>query len=133
MNENTDEPRVERDALLQLAPREAWEAISSPSQLERWLAEEVELEPTEGAPARFLVDGTARDGEVREVVEGERISFTWRAPEEPATLVELELEPVADRLTRVRVRETAPAGAWCELRAVLFSLDRLTGAQAMVV
>ncbi len=97
--------------LLETDPGRAWEAISDEDELARWLAEEVELEPVEGTPARFVVDGDERHGEVREVEEGRRISFTWRAPEEPATLVELTLEPLADEgPVRLTVVETAPAG-----------------------
>jgi len=105
------EPSVERETTLETSPERAWEAISDPAELERWLAEEVELEPVEGAPARFVVDGDERHGEVREVDEGRRISFTWRAPEEPATLVELTLDPLTDDgPVRLIVVETAPAG-----------------------
>jgi uncharacterized protein YndB with AHSA1/START domain len=102
---------IEREATLETDPDRAWEAISDPDVLSDWLAEEVELEPVEGSPARFVVDGTERHGVVREVEEGRRISFTWRAPEEPATLVELELEPLGDDgPVRLTVTETAPAG-----------------------
>ena len=105
------EPSVERETTLETSPERAWEAISDPAELERWLAEEVELDPVEGTPARFVVDGGERHGEVREVDEGRRISFTWRAPEEPATLVELTLDPLTeDGPVRLTVVETAPAG-----------------------
>ena len=106
-----EEPSVERETTLETDPERAWEAISDEEQLAGWLAEEVELEPVEGAPARFVVDGDERHGEVREVEEGRRISFTWRAPEEPATLVELTLEPLtAEGPVRLTIVETAPAG-----------------------
>ena len=106
-----EEPSVERETTLETDPERAWEAISDEEQLAAWLAEEVELEPVEGAPARFVVDGGERHGEVREVEEGRRISFTWRAPEEPATLVELTLEPLSEEgPVRLTIVETAPAG-----------------------
>ncbi len=109
--EQQTEPSVERETTLDTSPERAWEAISDEDELARWLAEEVELEPVEGTPARFVVDGDERHGEVREVEEGRRISFTWRAPEEPATLVELTLEPITDDgPVRLTVVETAPAG-----------------------
>ncbi len=109
--EEQTEPSVERETTLDTSPERAWEAISDEDELAHWLAEEVELEPVEGMPARFVVDGDERHGEVREVEEGRRISFTWRAPEEPATLVELTLEPLADDgPVRLTVVETAPAG-----------------------
>ena len=105
------EPSVERETTLETDPARAWEAISDEDQLAEWLAEEVELDPVEGSPARFVVDGDERHGEVREVDEGRRISFTWRAPEEPATLVELTLHPLTEEgPVRLTVVETAPAG-----------------------
>jgi uncharacterized protein YndB with AHSA1/START domain len=109
---------VERDTMLDTDPDRAWEAISDPGVLSDWLAEEVELEPVEGSPARFVVDGTERHGVVREVEEGRRISFTWRAPEEPATLVELTLTPLGDDgPVHLRVTETAPEGVPVALSA----------------
>ena len=107
----TEQTSVERETTLDTDPERAWEAISDEDQLAEWLAEEVEMDPVEGSPARFVVDGDERHGEVREVEEGRRISFTWRAPEEPATLVELTLDPLTeDGPVRLVVVETAPAG-----------------------
>lgn len=109
---------VERTALLDTDPDSAWEAISDPDLLDDWLAEEVEMEPVEGSPARFVVDGTERHGVVREVEEGRRISFTWREPEEPATLVELTLTPLGDQgPVHLTVTETAPEGVPMALAA----------------
>jgi uncharacterized protein YndB with AHSA1/START domain len=133
-DERTEEPSVERETTLDTSPERAWEAISDPAELERWLAEEVELEPVAGTPARFVVDGDEKHGEVREVEDGRRISFTWRAPEEPATLVELTLEPVADDgPVRLTVVETAPAGvpvAAAAARAWSSRLQAASGASA---
>ena len=133
---DTTEPSVERETMLETSPERAWEAISDPAELERWLAEEVELDPVEGAPARFVVDGDEKHGEVREVDEGHRISFTWRAPEEPATLVELTLEPLADDgPVRLTVVETAPAGvpvATASARAWPGRLQGLAGSRSCV-
>ena len=109
MDQETKQPQVERETVLEVDPEDAWAAISEQSWLESWLAEEVELEAKEGAPARFVVDGEERHGVVREVEPGRRIAFTWRAPEEPATLVELTLTPLGpDSGVRLTVVETAP-------------------------
>ncbi len=69
--------RVERETVLDADEERAWEAISDPAELERWLADEVDLEPVEGAPARFEVDGEERPGRVERVVEGRELAFTW--------------------------------------------------------
>lgn len=113
MRTDHEGPRVEREVVLELGGEEAWETISDSDLLEEWLADRVELEPFEGAQATFVVDGQERHGEVREVEPGRRIAFTWRAPEEPATLVELTLVPVDRELTRLHITETAPGGIRC--------------------
>ncbi|MEZ5062424.1 MAG: SRPBCC domain-containing protein [Solirubrobacterales bacterium] len=97
--------RVERETVLDADEERAWEAISDPAELERWLADEVDLEPVEGAPARFEVDGEERPGRVERVVEGRELAFTWsRAPGEES-LVELVLAPCVGG-TRISVVET---------------------------
>ena len=126
--EHTD--RVEREIELDVDAIEAWEAISSPAMLERWLADEVELEPIEGTPATFVVDGDERTGRIERVREGRELCFTWHREPGSTSLVELELEPCVSGI-RLRVTETSfdvvpPAlmGAWSEplmnLRSALF-------------
>ena len=97
--------RVERAVELEISPDEAWEAISNPELLERWLADEVDLEAVEGAPATFTVDGRDRPGRVERVREGRELSFTWEREPGSTSLVELELEPCVSG-TRLRVTET---------------------------
>jgi uncharacterized protein YndB with AHSA1/START domain len=104
----TERRSVRRETVLEVDPETAWEAISDERMLERWLAEEVELEPIEGAPARFVVDGEERTGEVRDVSDGAGLSFTWAVAGRSPTLVELTLSP-SDGGTRVTVVETAGA------------------------
>lgn len=41
--------QVERETVIDADADGAWEAISDPAMLERWLADEVDLEPVEGA------------------------------------------------------------------------------------
>ena len=106
--------RVEREALLETDLDRAWEAISDPEVLERWLADEVELEPLEGTPARFVVDGEERPARVERVVEGRELTFTWEREPGRGSLVELELAPCVSGV-RLRVTETelgsAPIGS----------------------
>ena len=115
------EEKVEREAVLDADPDRAWEAITDPSELERWLADEVDLEPVEGAPVRFEVDGEERVGRVERVVEGRELAFTWSREPGEASLVELELTPCVSG-TRISVVETrifgpAPAGPLLMARA----------------
>jgi uncharacterized protein YndB with AHSA1/START domain len=100
------EERVERETVIDADAERAWEAISEPSELERWLADEVEIdELTEGAPARFEVDGEERPARVERVVEGRELAFVWEREPGEASLVELELTPCVGG-TRISVVET---------------------------
>ena len=66
-------PVVNREVVLPVPRERAWELITEPSELEGWLGDDVEFEPTEDAPLR--VDD--REGVVEEVADGERIVFRW--------------------------------------------------------
>ena len=71
-------PVVNREVVLPVPRERAWELITEPSELEEWLADEVEFAPEEDAPVRIVSeDGEAREGVVEEVAEGERIVFRW--------------------------------------------------------
>ena len=101
--------RVERETVLDADAERAWEAISDPSELERWLADSVEIELEEGAPARFEVDGEERPGRVERVVEGRELAFTWSREPGEESLVEFELTPCVGG-TRISVVETRIGG-----------------------
>jgi uncharacterized protein YndB with AHSA1/START domain len=105
-----DEQReVTREVELDAGPAEVWEAISDPALLGGWLADEVEMEPVPGSPARFRSGSEEREGTVIDVEEERRLSFTWSRPGEAPTEVELTLDAVADR-TRLVVVERAIVG-----------------------
>lgn len=74
---------VHRAVVLPVSREQAWEAVTDPAQLARWLADDVELEARAGGAARFAwEDGTVRVGVVEEVAEQRRISFRWRAEDD---------------------------------------------------
>jgi uncharacterized protein YndB with AHSA1/START domain len=91
--------RIERELLLPASPERVWQAVTGPG----WLGEEVELDLRPGGDAAF---GT-RTGWVEDVSEPERLAFWWARDDEPATRVELTLEPVSGG-TLLRVVETRP-------------------------
>jgi uncharacterized protein YndB with AHSA1/START domain len=66
-------PVVNREVVLPCDRERAWELITEPSELEGWLADDVEFEAVEDAPVRI----EDREGVVESVVEGERIVFRW--------------------------------------------------------
>jgi len=70
-------PVVNREVVLPVPRERAWELVTEPAELETWLADEVEFEPTEGAPVRTSEDGEVREGVVEHVEAQERIVFTW--------------------------------------------------------
>ena len=70
-------PVVNREVVLPCDRERAWELITEPSELEGWLADEVEFEPEADAPLRITEDGETREGIVESVTEGERIVFRW--------------------------------------------------------
>ena len=82
---------------------DVWRVVTSSG----WLADEVELEPLPGGEARFRTDGSERTGWVEEALAPERLAFWWCSDGEPASRVEITLEP-AEGGTRLRVSETRP-------------------------
>ena len=70
-------PVVNREVVLPVPRERAWELITEPSELEGWLADEVEFEPFEDSPLRVTDGGETREGIVEEVADQERIVFRW--------------------------------------------------------
>jgi uncharacterized protein YndB with AHSA1/START domain len=110
---------VRRETTFESEPDELWRAISDEEMLERWLGEEVELDPVEGGDVRVVTDGEERTGTVEELDEGSRIVFTWGRPGEGDSRVELTVLPdaigcrliVVERLPATR-SPMASAAAW---------------------
>ena len=62
-------PVVNREVVLPVPRERAWELVTEPSELEGWLADEVEFEAEEDAPLRITDDGETREGVVEHVTE----------------------------------------------------------------
>jgi uncharacterized protein YndB with AHSA1/START domain len=86
---------VRRETTFDNEPGELWHAISDEEMLERWLGDEVELDPVQGGDIRVVTDGEERTGTVEELDEGNRIVFTWARPGEADSRVELTVLPDA--------------------------------------
>ncbi|HEX8975036.1 MAG TPA: SRPBCC domain-containing protein [Solirubrobacteraceae bacterium] len=106
---------VQRELKLDIAAEEAWEALTDPGRLSAWLADEVELDPVPGGEARFVLGDQVRSGWVEEICAPDdapdgsgRLSFWWSCDDAPATRVELELQPLGDGGTLLRIAETRP-------------------------
>jgi uncharacterized protein YndB with AHSA1/START domain len=70
---------VRREIVLPVERDRAWELLTEPRELSEWLADEVELEPEQGAPVRavWTASGEEREGVVEEVEDGRRLRFRW--------------------------------------------------------
>jgi uncharacterized protein YndB with AHSA1/START domain len=90
---------VERELLVPETPEEVWSSLAEPA----WLGEDasIELEPAGDVRAG------ERSGFVEEADQPHRLVFWWSGPDEEASRVELQLEPV-DEGTIVRVTESRP-------------------------
>jgi len=104
---------VMRSIVLPVPPEQAWDALTRPSELAEWLADEVvcEDELEEGTEALLRWD----DGQVRRAVvddaeEPRRLSFRWSAEgAEDETRVEFELVELPGRQTLFTVIESGVA------------------------
>ena len=103
--------QVERELLLPAPPEQVWDVITGPG----WLAEDVQLDLVPGGDAQFGSGDGAKVGWVEEASPPDtdpdgagRLIFWWGAEGEPATRVELTLEPEDEETTRLRVVESRP-------------------------
>ena len=107
---------VKRSIVLPVPPEEAWDALTRPSELAEWLADEVvcdgELEEGIEALLRWD-DGQARVAVVEEADEPRRLTFRWRGDgtddetRVEFTLVELPRARDVPHRRRVRLRAAA--------------------------
>ncbi len=112
---------MERSQDFNIPAGDLWEAVVNPERLAGWLGDEVELDVRPGGEGRIVDDGQARQVVVDDVVDGQRLTFTWW-PETSATEVsQVELIVVAiPEGSRLVVRETlATASRWNVRMAVL--------------
>jgi uncharacterized protein YndB with AHSA1/START domain len=98
---------VRREIVLPVERDRAWELLTEPAELREWLADEVELEPAEGAPVRavWTASGEEREGVVEEVDDRRRLRFRW---DDDATGIPSRVEWTLDDApggTRVVVEE----------------------------
>lgn len=109
---------VMRSIVLPVPPEEAWEALTKPSELAEWLADEVvcdvDLEQGAEAVLRWR-DGQARLALVEAAEEPRRLTLSWRGVgADDRTRVEFTLVELPRRETLLTVVESGfqalPAG-----------------------
>ena len=103
--------RIERELVLPATLGHVWEVVTGPG----WLAQEVRFELFPAGEASFRSEEWSKTGWVEEVqapgtgrAPGARLVFWWCDEGEPATRVELTLEPEGDSATRLHVVEARP-------------------------
>jgi uncharacterized protein YndB with AHSA1/START domain len=95
---------VRREVVIGAAPAEVWEAVIA----DGWLAERVEIELRPGGEAVFRDGDVERRGWVEEASAPHRLTYWWGDDDDPASRVELTLEPLGGGSTRLRVLEARP-------------------------
>jgi uncharacterized protein YndB with AHSA1/START domain len=109
--------RIERELELDAPVEDVWDAVTS----DGFIADEVELDLQPGGEARI----GDRNGWVEEALAPARLTFWWADGDEPASRVELTLDPLDEDRTRLRVIETRPLD---RLDLVGVPLTRIGGA-----
>ena len=70
--------KVEREVFLSSPPEEVWEALTEAEQLERWFANDVELDAEPGGKAVFRwSNGEQREAVIEEVEPERRLALRW--------------------------------------------------------
>jgi len=125
---------VRRETTFDTDPDDVWHAVSDERELERWLGEEVELDPVEGGDVRVVTEGEERIGSVEEIEHGSRLVFTWARPGEDRSRVEFTVAPHRDG-ARLVVVESLPATAGPVASAARWSrsLNALSDAVRLVL
>ncbi len=96
--------RIERTVTLPAPPETVWEVVTG----DGWLADEVRLDLWPGGDAHFCSRPSSKAGWVEEAIAPSRLAFWWAVDDEPATRVELTLDPQEGGGTRLRVVESRP-------------------------
>ena len=112
---------VRRKIVVDAPPEEVWEALTDPSELGEWFANDVELDLRPGGEGVFRWgDGSERRAIVEEVDPERELAFWWWREDDEASRVAIQLETVPLG-TRVVVTETGPA-EWASAIQMRFGL-----------
>src|SRR5262245_40010308 len=97
---------VRRETTVEAGPGEVWEALTDEGCLTEWLAEDAEVDLSEGGEISFSFEDGARTGRIERVDEERRLTLTWERPGYGESRVDFAIEP-APGGTRVVVTERA--------------------------
>lgn len=113
---------VTRELVLPSSPEEVWTALTDPAELEKWFANDVELDVEGGEGVFRWEDGEIRRARLEEVEEGRRFAFTWSDEDDVETQVAFDLEEVPDG-TKLVVTESSPDPQACAEWSVAIDLQ----------
>lgn len=128
---DTTPTTVTRDIELDVPADEAWGLIGDAEGWSEWMVDEADVVVEPGQHGTVTDDGADKRVRIREVVEGERVSFDWWTPgvNSAGSTVVLELVPAGSR-TVLRIVESFPAAVHDSARASLIWDVRATCAWA---
>ncbi|WP_301002269.1 SRPBCC family protein [Capsulimonas corticalis] len=108
--EHTMEPALSFDAEYPQSPDRVWKALTDPKALARWFLPG-DFEPRMGFRFQFEMGRRRVRGEVIDAERERRLSYKWRAEDEPESVVTWTLEPTEVGGTRVHLEHTEAVGA----------------------
>ncbi len=128
---------IRREITLDQDAGDAWELISTAKGLERWLADEVEIEAVPGGALRTRTgERDARTGTVERIDAGRALSFVWRGAADEPTRVTLAIS-TSEAGTLLVLSETSLTGGMTasatELRGLAWRLRLEVLAGCLVV
>jgi uncharacterized protein YndB with AHSA1/START domain len=101
---------VTRAVELDVDPAEAWDLIGDGEGWAGWMVDEASVEVAPGGGGDVVDDGERRDVRIDDVVDGERVAFTWWPAGQPGSASSVELRIVtAVPATVLEIVETFPA------------------------
>jgi hypothetical protein len=113
MSEQRTEPmtiEVSRAVELEGDAAEAWDLIGDGEGWAAWMVDESTVDVVPGGGGEIVDDGERRDVRIDDVVDGERVTFTWWPAGYPETASSVELRIVtALPATVLEIVESFPA------------------------
>src|SRR5262245_15091201 len=104
---------VRRTLELDCTADELWRLVSTPDELAAWLGRDVELDVRVGGSGRLTDDdGDIRRVAIREVVDGERLAFSWWPEDDERAVSEVVFAVEGTgHGSRLHITETAAGAA----------------------
>jgi uncharacterized protein YndB with AHSA1/START domain len=110
-----EQPTVRRTLDLDCSPAALWELVTDDALLSTWLGNDVVLDLRRGGAGRLTDDdGRVHHLVVREVRDGDRLSFAWWPDddEQAASEVVFIVEPVGEGSRLVVIESNGAAASW---------------------